>query len=315
MVKLWTTFSFFLLLALTACDTGATAQKETKVNTGYGSGNRTDIEEDEKPKVQDFEFKAFDRKSNVERIARKIKNEQPLVVHMLVPLCDNKNQGIIPVSEKLGNGLKPETNLYWGALYGIKNHFKQANDWQSIKNFEGVNDQVLERAVYLKKFPNGAKVYLVADAYRGDKMAPCLQDFFATLSGSKIDELSIEKDGQSHEIPLYSEADFIAFNGHNGLMDFEMEYFPNEDGVKKDVAVIGCSSFEFFKNHLNIAKAYPLLTTNGLMAPEAYTAEAIINQWAENKTDSDFRLAAATAYHKYQKCGMKGAMGLFKSGW
>ena len=36
-------------------------------------------------------------------------------IHVVVALCDNENQGIVPVPEKLGNGKEPLTNLYWGA--------------------------------------------------------------------------------------------------------------------------------------------------------------------------------------------------------
>jgi hypothetical protein len=36
-------------------------------------------------------------------------------IHVFVALCDNKNQGIVPVPEKLGRGDDPDGNLYWGA--------------------------------------------------------------------------------------------------------------------------------------------------------------------------------------------------------
>lgn len=314
-----TTILLIILFFFTESCENKPASSQTSTNL-YGTGRKLETVDENrgepkgKPQV-DFEFEAFDRQSNVERITRKITNKRPLVVHLLVPLCDNENQGIVKVSEKLGDGFNLQSNLYWGAMYGIKSHFKRANDWKLLQEIKDVNNSVLERAIFFKTFANGAKVYIVADAYKGDKMRPCLSDFLESIAGSKIDEMSIANKGESHDVPLYSEADLIIFNGHNGLMDFELEYHPNEDGVKKDVAVIGCSSFDFFKNHLNIGKAYPILTTRGLMAPEAYTAEAIINTWANNKAKSDFRLSAAKAYNKYQKCGMKGAMGLFKSGW
>ena len=46
-------------------------------------------------------------------------------VHVFVVLCDNKNQGIVPVPERLGDGEKPKTNLYWGARYGVKAFFRR----------------------------------------------------------------------------------------------------------------------------------------------------------------------------------------------
>ncbi|MGC6431949.1 MAG: hypothetical protein ACON5F_12965 [Jejuia sp.] len=37
-------------------------------------------------------------------------------IHVYVALCDNINQGIVPVPAKLGNGQDPKNNLYWGAM-------------------------------------------------------------------------------------------------------------------------------------------------------------------------------------------------------
>ena len=44
----------------------------------------------------------------------------PVVVHVVVALCDNEHQGIVPVPATLGNGQDPRNNLYWGALYGVR---------------------------------------------------------------------------------------------------------------------------------------------------------------------------------------------------
>ena len=50
-------------------------------------------------------------------------------IHVFVALCDNKYQGITRVSAALGNGQNPNTNLYWGARYGIRTYFKKSDDW------------------------------------------------------------------------------------------------------------------------------------------------------------------------------------------
>ena len=34
------------------------------------------------------------------------------VVHVIVALCDNRYQGIVPVPERIGNGDDPRNNLY-----------------------------------------------------------------------------------------------------------------------------------------------------------------------------------------------------------
>jgi len=39
-------------------------------------------------------------------------DKQTRVIHILVALCDNENQGIVPVPKAIGNGQDPGNNLY-----------------------------------------------------------------------------------------------------------------------------------------------------------------------------------------------------------
>ena len=107
----------------------------------------------------------------------------------------------------------------------------------------------------------------------------------------------------------------LAFNGHDGLMDFQVDYYLNTDSIEKDAVVIACSSYEYFKDHLGCAKGFPLITTNGLLAPEAYVFEAVVNSWALLKTPRQIEESAAQAYASKHSCGIKGGRWLFISGW
>ena len=53
-------------------------------------------------------------------------NNNVRVIHVLVALCDNANQGIVPVPARLGNGADPDSNLYWGAAFGVKTFFSKS---------------------------------------------------------------------------------------------------------------------------------------------------------------------------------------------
>jgi hypothetical protein len=50
-------------------------------------------------------------------------------VHVFVALADNEHQGIVPIPARLGNGLDPAHNLYWGAAAGVKTFFIRSADW------------------------------------------------------------------------------------------------------------------------------------------------------------------------------------------
>jgi hypothetical protein len=59
---------------------------------------------------------------------------QTRTIHVVVALCDNVNQGIVPVPKSLGNGQDAKNNLYWGAGFGVKTFFKNSKEWTLVKN-------------------------------------------------------------------------------------------------------------------------------------------------------------------------------------
>jgi len=257
-------------------------------------------------------YNTFNRDVCVERVKQKLKDREPLVIHIMVPLCDNDNQGIVKVNSRLGDGLNLKTNLYWGSKYGIKNFFHKLSPWKLIESKKDLNENILERIVLSRVYPNGAKVYLVADAYRGDKMKVCLTDYFNVISGKRKEQIVVNE----QTISIKSNADLIIFNGHNGLMDYNINLVDNQDDKIRETAVIGCISQSYFLEHLKHAKAYPLLMTTNLMAPEAYVSGGLIDAWVQRNSDTEhIKKEVAKAYHKYQKCGIKGASRLFTSGW
>ena len=305
-----------LFFTLTSCDGQQNQNIEDSQNDTINIDTIKVSEEDtyEVKTTQLPPYIEFSRDSITEVLANKIKNNQPLFVHVFVPLCDNENQGIVPVNKSLGDGLNLKTNLYWGAGYGIKTHFKRLKEWELLSSELDVDSLVLERIVFRKKYPNGATVFLVADAYRGDKMHECLTNYFASLAGKKKEVLKLENKNNL-EIKAFGEADLIAFNGHNGLMDSYAALFINQDNRMRDAVSIACSSHNYFKKHLNIARAYPLLTTTNLLAPEAYGMEAVIDAWAMLEDGKTVRAKIGAMYHKIHKCGLKGATNLFHTGW
>ena len=67
------------------------------------------------------------------------------VAYVIVALCDNVNQGIVPVPAALGNGDDPARNLYWGARFGVKTHFNASREWRAVSSVRNPSPQVLER--------------------------------------------------------------------------------------------------------------------------------------------------------------------------
>lgn len=228
-------------------------------------------------------------------------------IHILVALCDNKYQGIVPVPAGIGNGQDPKNNLYWGTAYGIKTFFKRSEEWKFISS-KAVSSTILERAIFKHKTKN---IYLVADAYDGQYIKQTTEVFLRSSAGLMKDVLSVE----DKKIGIYGNSKLVAYIGHDGLMDFKLqEQFVNKDGLTRDAIILACYSKDYFAPHLAKAKVNPLVWTTGLMAPEAYTIHDAITGYLQNESNDAIRVRAAKAYSKYQKCSLNAAKNLLVTG-
>lgn len=223
-------------------------------------------------------------------------------------LCDNINQGIVPVPAKIGNGQDPDNNLYWGCGYGVRTFFKKDDEWTMVSKEKSTENYILERCIFKHKTKD---VVIVAEAYNGAKIKNCIEDFFHSCSGRLERKFSID----GRELRAGGEADLICYVGHDGLMDFKIdEKICSLSTIAKDCIMLACFSQTYFAPYLKKTGANPLLWTTGLMAPEAYTLEAAISVWIKNGKTEELRNAAAGAYSKYQKCSVKAALKLLVSG-
>ncbi|MGC4039617.1 MAG: hypothetical protein QM710_02160 [Flavobacterium sp.] len=238
---------------------------------------------------------------------RKPAESNPKTIHIFVALCDNKFQGIVPVSAKIGNGQDPENNLYWGCAFGIKSYFKKSKEWKFIKS-EKQTGKVLERII----FKHSSKdYYLVADAYDGKEIKSCTKDFLNSNSGKLKETITIN----DKSIGLCGNASLVAYIGHNGLMDFDLdEKFNNTDSQKRDCIILACKSKSYFSPYIKNAKSNPLVWTTQFMAPEAYTIHDALSGYVLNESAAQIHQRAAKAYSKFQKCSLGAASKLLATG-
>jgi hypothetical protein len=235
------------------------------------------------------------------------------VIHVVVALCDNEYQGIVPVPSKIGNGDDPAHNLYWGAAYGVKSFFSKSKEWARLPDAAPPKPVVLERAVFKHK---SRDVYLIADAYRGREIKQSTVDFLSFASGHGRATVEARIGTGSVVIDAGGGADLIAYVGHDGLMDFSLSDYPQKaDAGERDAVILACISKRYFAEPLRATGARPLLWTTGLMAPEAYVLKAAVDGWMSKESGEQVRRRAAAAYNSYQKCGARAALNLFASGW
>ncbi|HEX8190901.1 MAG TPA: hypothetical protein VF586_21255 [Pyrinomonadaceae bacterium] len=233
------------------------------------------------------------------------------VAYVIVALCDNVNQGIVPVPAALGDGDDPARNLYWGARFGVKTYFNASREWRAVRAVENPAPKILERVVYKHRTLDA---YLVADAYRGAEIKQATADFFGVASGNL--NPTFEDAGKTYGLGRGAAAHLVAYVGHDGLMDFQLPALAGRrDAVRRDAVILACASRKYFAPGLKEAGARPLLWTTNLMAPEAYVLKAALDGWLAGEGGEQVRLRAARAYDKYQNCGLRAAQGLFATGW
>src|SRR5262245_23865432 len=203
------------------------------------------------------------------------------VIHVLVALCDNQYQGIVPVPPRIGNGDDPTNNLYWGAAYGVKSFFKKSTEWKLIAEMQKPKPEILERLVFKHLSED---VYLVADAYRGREIKKSTGDFFAFAAGRNAEVISVQTGARQTNLRIGGHAELIAYVGHDGLMDFSLAADQKKaDERDREVVILACASKSYFAKPLRETGANPLLWTTGLMAPEAYVLKAAIDGWILNE--------------------------------
>jgi len=212
----------------------------------------------------------------------------PKKVAVFVALCDNATQGIIPVPAKIGDGNKPDDNLYWGCSDGFAGCFRASKAWKLQRKEVPQDKRIFERLVYLNE---SANIELTAEAWRGSGIKACLTAFeLALVSGNH---------------------DLCAYIGHNVLMDGDVPP-PAAKAVKPcDAIVLCCASEGYFKNRLVAMGARPVLLTTQLMYPGSFLLRDSLPVWAKNRPLSEIRQAAGAAYAINQKISKKAATGVF----
>lgn len=244
-----------------------------------------------------------------ERVRRDAEAGKPLVAHVVVALCDNAHQGIVPVPRTLGNGQDAGSNLYWGARFGLREYFRRAPGWRKVGIGQSSRSGVLERVAF-RSTVGPAELTLVADAWDGSQIQETVTTFLEMASGRARETVEVE----GKRLEAGGSAHVVAFVGHNGLMDFTAPpRAPGSEQPSRAAVVLACASKPYFESLLEGSGAYPLLLTTGLMAPEAYSLEAAVRTWFTTTDAAATRRAAADAYQAYQHCGLRAARRLFSA--
>lgn len=260
--------------------------------------------------------RALDERTTAEAVRARLRIDalrgEPFVAHVIVALADNVHQAIVPVPATLGDGDAPQSNLYWGARYGLRAFFENETGWTLVGAFPPPDDRVLERVVFTDRVTlDGVEVdaYVVADAWRGAAIEAATAAFLRMAAGYEAEKIAVGE----NEIRAGGNAHVVAWIGHDGLMDFELPELPEprERVGARSAIVLACASESYFVEPLRSVAAHPLLLTTGNMAPEAYTLDRALRRWWAEAEIEAVHDAAAEAYAEYQQISVDAARKLF----
>jgi hypothetical protein len=258
--------------------------------------------------------------------AKEIQN--PLVITHYIALCDNEHQGIVPVSKKLGDGDNPDTNLYWGAMYGYRTWFDKSPKWSRVLAVDNPTEKISQVIIHTRTCePKGLwkkngvnkpfRVYLILIGYRGRYIDDAVGDYLGALFGKKDYPLPLPDGSILHGA---GHGRIVSYSGHNYLMDLPDQGLSLLSGKLKSqqkakaTMILACASKQYFHTGIARPKTSILALTTNFMAPEAYTADAMYEALLAGNNSDDVVLSAAKAYAKYQRISVKSAAKLFWSG-
>jgi len=243
-----------------------------------------------------------------DRVEADIEAGSPLVVHATVVLCTNRTK-----DTDLCNENKASTNLYWGAQYGVKTYFNRDKSWTRLPLANTKGPGNLERVAFKRVVEirsRDVEVYLVADVWRGGDVRKAISHFLTMSSGENIEKFQL--DGET--IYAGGEAHVVAYMGHNGLKNFTPKLDLKENTMPNSAIVLGRRTASTFTDPLKDVGTFPLLTTSGVITPEAYILEAAFLSWFSSGSASDTRNATAEAHSKYQKASIAWSRKQFVAG-
>ncbi len=247
------------------------------------------------------------------RMAADLKQGRPLVATVQVALCDNR---VIWCGRGgMGNGDRPERNLYWGAAAGLRAWFDRSPGWKRIHRDDGDGKLILERVVYRWRVRRPSRAWrrrgvnrpfellLVGLAYRGVKIDVASDSFIRQVARGGGGSLRLA-DGRS--IPVGGKGHLLGYAGHNHLMDVTLLGRYPWPRVRRRQPLgffaLACRTAAYLRNRLcRTDGARGLLLTRSLMYPGAFTIDGLRRGIAAGEGQHAVYLRGVERYATLQK--------------
>ncbi|AKT43070.1 hypothetical protein [Chondromyces crocatus] len=249
------------------------------------------------------------------RIAADVKAGKPLVISVVVPLCDG---GMLDCgSGPAGRPGDLTQNLYWGAIFGQRRFLdRPRSGWERVEATTG-EGPLLERIIYRRKTTQAAwggaaeaplEQLLVIQAVHGKSIDQAVAMFWSTAT--RGGEVRFVDEGRERVERIH----VAGYAGHNRLMDRSATPLLPAGDAPIPSFVMACSSEAYFSDPLRDAGSAALLLTRTLMAPEGYVVEALVRALGDNLPRAAVRSRVVDAYASFQRSTAREAGRVFAVG-
>ncbi len=258
-------------------------------------------------------------------VAKDLLAGRPLVIETHVALCDNR---IIPCGN-LGNGDRPDRNLYWATSGGMVGWMsRKGSGWKQVLKRgqgSGAEADVLELRVWHRRMTPGEAfrargvsqpfdVYLVARAWRGTAIDSMLEAYVADLYGHTARDVELPDGTVLH---AGGAAHVVGYVGHNRWMDRDAYDFAAAARAggsaprPKGTVTVACHTDDYLGAEVPAADRVPLLFTSDFMFAGSHAYEGAARAFAEGKTLKQIRATATEQYAAGQKRDVNKIRGAF----
>jgi hypothetical protein len=259
------------------------------------------------------------------RVLEDLRAGRPLVVQVHVPLCDN--DVLACGNARLGDGDRPEHNLYWATSEGVLGWLgRRGGGWTQVLVADGKvigEPEVLDLRVWRRDVATPAawqragvgkryRLYLVTAAWRGESIARAFERYADDLYGLTRQRLVLA-DGTT--IAAGGDAHLVAYVGHNHLMDLAgFDWGARKgDATPRGMIAIACHTAVYMQDRVPGPTRAPLLLTRDFLYANAAALEGTVLAFASGGNYAAIRRGAAVTYAAGGKKDVKRVQGAFSN--
>lgn len=242
-----------------------------------------------------------------DELIRSIQTTGRVTVTLHVGLTDGEGK-----PSRFTDGNDPQSNLCWGALYGVDTHLANAAGWHRAFRDKGGNGGIIRRSVFSRwvnltpgwiagGVDREFEIYVLACAWPASRLMEAMDQPLRDAYSEK--PILIHVKGE--KIAFGSASCMVGYLGPNAMADKFWNPFQGlpDTSPKKKVGLFYLSSMSAVYLYDSAVRHgfYPVLFARQPIVPEAYLFDGMMRALIQGELEGGFVDTAAKEYAAYQK--------------